>query len=159
MQKFGNFKLSENFSHNKLLFQHPSDLQDIDSKSKPPNNLPTWRHRRTKNISTMSRIKPPGPSTLGMAWRGSNAGINERRPNPEPKNILAFTAESKTKSYLGLESVMVLVCLTASLLILPVILPPLPPPPFLLLLVPIGIFGVLMVLAFMPSNVGDLSYS
>ncbi|XP_022974015.1 ARGOS-like protein [Cucurbita maxima] len=47
----------------------------------------------------------------------------------------------------------VLVCLAASLLILPLILPPLPPPPLmLLLLLPIGIMGMLMVLAFMPSN-------
>ncbi|KMT15600.1 hypothetical protein BVRB_3g059460 [Beta vulgaris subsp. vulgaris] len=61
-------------------------------------------------------------------------------------------------SYFGLESMLLLVCLTASLLILPLILPPLPPPPFLLLLVPIGIFGLLMILAFMPSNVRDLTY-
>lgn len=47
----------------------------------------------------------------------------------------------------------VLVCLAASLLILPLILPPLPAPPLmLLLLLPIGILGMLMVLAFMPSN-------
>ncbi|KAL0551652.1 hypothetical protein IC582_010741 [Cucumis melo] len=51
-------------------------------------------------------------------------------------------------SYLG-----VLLCLAASLLILPLVLPPLPPPPLmLLLLLPIGILGMLMVLAFMPSN-------
>ncbi|KAK4745114.1 hypothetical protein SAY87_011426 [Trapa incisa] len=58
-----------------------------------------------------------------------------------------------------LESFLLLVCLTASLLILPVVLPPLPPPPFLLLLLPIGIMGLLMVLAFMPSDVRDLTHS
>uniref|UniRef100_A0A803KTZ0 ARGOS-like protein n=1 Tax=Chenopodium quinoa TaxID=63459 RepID=A0A803KTZ0_CHEQI len=61
--------------------------------------------------------------------------------------------------YFGLESMFLLVCLTASLLILPLILPPLPPPPFLLLLVPIGILGLLiMILAFMPSNIKNLTY-
>ncbi|KAL9437382.1 hypothetical protein AB3S75_023275 [Citrus x aurantiifolia] len=60
-------------------------------------------------------------------------------------------------SYFTLESLLLLVCLTASLLILPLVLPPLPPPPFLLLLVPIGILAVLLVLAFMPSNVRDIT--
>ncbi|EOA28087.1 hypothetical protein CARUB_v10024269mg [Capsella rubella] len=55
-------------------------------------------------------------------------------------------------SYFSLESMVVLVGLTASLLILPLILPPLPPPPFMLLLIPIGIMVLLMVLAFMPSS-------
>lgn len=62
-------------------------------------------------------------------------------------------------SYFGLESLLLLVCLTASLLILPLILPPLPPPPFMLLLLPIGILAVLMVLAFTPSNVRDITYT
>ncbi|CAL5417161.1 unnamed protein product [Camellia sinensis] len=52
----------------------------------------------------------------------------------------------------SIESSLLLVCLTASLLILPLILPPLPPPPFMLLLLPIGILAVLMILAFMPSS-------
>ncbi|KAF8113885.1 hypothetical protein N665_0045s0123 [Sinapis alba] len=55
-------------------------------------------------------------------------------------------------SYFSLESVVVLVGLTASLLFLPLILPPLPPPPFMLLLIPIGIMFLLMVLALMPSS-------
>lgn len=62
-------------------------------------------------------------------------------------------------SYFSLESLLLLVCLTATLLILPLILPPLPPPPFMLLLLPIGILAVLMILAFMPSNVRDLTYT
>ncbi|ESQ39037.1 hypothetical protein EUTSA_v10001780mg [Eutrema salsugineum] len=55
-------------------------------------------------------------------------------------------------SYFSFESMVVLVGLTASLLILPLILPPLPPPPFMLLLIPIGIMVLLMVLALMPSS-------
>ncbi|KAJ8755300.1 hypothetical protein K2173_019098 [Erythroxylum novogranatense] len=62
-------------------------------------------------------------------------------------------------SYFSLESLLLLICLTASLLILPLILPPLPPPPFLLLLLPIGILVVLMILAFMPGNARDLTYT
>lgn len=52
----------------------------------------------------------------------------------------------------SIESLFLLICLTATLLILPLILPPLPPPPFLLLLLPIGILVVLVFLAFMPTN-------
>ncbi|KAG2324712.1 hypothetical protein Bca4012_039238 [Brassica carinata] len=55
-------------------------------------------------------------------------------------------------NYFSLESLVILVGLTASLLILPLVLPPLPPPPFMLLLVPIGIMILLIVLAFMPSS-------
>lgn len=62
-------------------------------------------------------------------------------------------------SYFSLESLLLLVCLTASLLLLPLILPPLPPPPFMLLLLPIAILALLMFLAFMPSNVRDLTYT
>lgn len=62
--------------------------------------------------------------------------------------------------YFTLESLFLLVCLTASLLILPLILPPLPPPPLMLLLLPICILGLLMILAFMPSsNVRDAAPS
>ncbi|KAJ4723950.1 ARGOS protein [Melia azedarach] len=62
-------------------------------------------------------------------------------------------------SYFSLESLLLLLGLTVSLLILPLILPPLPPPPFMLLLVPIGILAVLLILAFMPSNVRDITYT
>ncbi|CAN7062181.1 unnamed protein product [Brassica oleracea var. botrytis] len=54
-------------------------------------------------------------------------------------------------SYFSLKSLVLLVGLTASMLILPLVLPPLPPPPFMLLLIPIGIMVLLVVLAFMPS--------
>ncbi|XAR64525.1 hypothetical protein NMG60_11008250 [Bertholletia excelsa] len=62
-------------------------------------------------------------------------------------------------SYFRLESLLLLLCLTASLLILPLILPPLPPPPLMLLLLPIGILALLMILAFMPSNARDITYT
>lgn len=62
-------------------------------------------------------------------------------------------------SYFSLESIILLLGLTASLLLLPLILPPLPPPPFMLLFVPIFILVVLMILAFMPSNSRNVTYS
>ncbi|TMW99215.1 hypothetical protein EJD97_002890 [Solanum chilense] len=61
-------------------------------------------------------------------------------------------------SYFSLESFLLLICLSASLLLLPLILPPLPPPPFMLLLLPIFILSLLMFLAFMPSNIKNVSY-
>lgn len=63
-----------------------------------------------------------------------------------------------SKSYFTLQSLFLLICLAASLLLLPLILPPLPPPPpFMLLLLPICLVVVLMFLAFMPSNVRDVT--
>ncbi|XP_010512282.1 PREDICTED: protein AUXIN-REGULATED GENE INVOLVED IN ORGAN SIZE-like [Camelina sativa] len=70
-----------------------------------------------------------------------------RRSFSSQKRLMILPA-----SYFSLESLFLLVCLTASLLILPLVLPPLPPPPFMLLLVPIGIMVLLVVLAFMPSS-------
>ncbi|KAL2529858.1 ARGOS-like protein [Forsythia ovata] len=61
--------------------------------------------------------------------------------------------------YFTLESLLLLVCLTASLLFLPLVLPPLPPPPFMVLLVPICLLVLLMILAFMPSNIQDVTYT
>ncbi|XP_010469259.1 PREDICTED: protein AUXIN-REGULATED GENE INVOLVED IN ORGAN SIZE-like [Camelina sativa] len=93
-----------------------------------------------------------------------DVGRNNRRQNvsfrssPEKgKQELRRSFSSQKRlmipaSYFSLESLFLLVCLTASLLILPLVLPPLPPPPFMLLLVPIGIMVLLVVLAFMPSS-------
>ncbi|CAL9081770.1 unnamed protein product [Musa textilis] len=59
--------------------------------------------------------------------------------------------------YFSAESLLLLLCLAASLLILPVILPPLPPPPLAVLLLPIGILVLLVILAFMPSDVSKIA--
>lgn len=77
---------------------------------------------------------------------------NNKRPQQHGQDCRAYTS-----SYFSMESFLVLICLTASLLILPLILPPLPPPPFLLLLLPICILVVLLVLAFMPSDVRNIA--
>lgn len=50
----------------------------------------------------------------------------------------------------------VMVVLTISLLVLPLVLPPLPPPPLMLLFVPVLIMSLLFVLALTPSQVPDI---
>ncbi|KAI9111280.1 hypothetical protein K1719_016009 [Acacia pycnantha] len=50
----------------------------------------------------------------------------------------------------GLGSIVILVALTASMVVLPLMLPPLPPPPLVLLFFPVGILAALMLLAFSP---------
>ncbi|URD74813.1 auxin-regulated protein involved in organ size [Musa troglodytarum] len=62
-------------------------------------------------------------------------------------------------AYFTVESLLLLLFLTASLLILPLVLPPLPPPPSLLLLLPVGLLGVLVFLAFMPSDARKIASS
>ncbi|RWW18501.1 hypothetical protein BHE74_00051327 [Ensete ventricosum] len=62
-------------------------------------------------------------------------------------------------AYFTVESLLLLLFLTASLLILPLVLPPLPPPPSLLLLLPVALLGVLVFLAFMPSDVRKIASS
>lgn len=60
-------------------------------------------------------------------------------------------------NYFSVKTLIVLGLLTLSLLILPLILPPLPPPPSVLLLLPLGILVVLMILAFMHSDMKDMA--
>ncbi|KAB2048135.1 hypothetical protein E1A91_A13G095600v1 [Gossypium mustelinum] len=79
------------------------------------------------------------------------------RKKGEYEGLQGGGRKSLQAKYFSLESLLLLICLTASLLILPLILPPLPPPPFMLLLLPIAILTVLMFLAFMPSNVRDIT--
>nr|CAD1819894.1 unnamed protein product [Ananas comosus var. bracteatus] len=75
------------------------------------------------------------------------------------RELVATEKKALLPNYFGMESCLLLLCLTVSLLILPLILPPLPPPPSMLLLLPIGILVVLMVLAFMPSDVRNIASS
>ncbi|CAL9161289.1 unnamed protein product [Musa hybrid cultivar] len=62
-------------------------------------------------------------------------------------------------TYFSIESFLLLAFVTASLLVLPLILPPLPPPPSMLLLLPIGLLVVLLILAFMPSDIRNIASS
>lgn len=62
-------------------------------------------------------------------------------------------SDSLMVNYFTYGSWVTLVGLTALLLALPVVLPPLPPPPLMLMLLPVAIFALLMVIAFVPSEV------
>lgn len=55
-------------------------------------------------------------------------------------------------SCFSLGTILILAVLTASMVVLPLMLPPLPPPPLVLLFFPVGIMAALMLLAFSPSN-------
>uniref|UniRef100_A0A7N0T660 Uncharacterized protein n=1 Tax=Kalanchoe fedtschenkoi TaxID=63787 RepID=A0A7N0T660_KALFE len=58
---------------------------------------------------------------------------------------------------LGFRWGLVMVCLTVSMVFLPLLLPPLPPPPFMLLLFPVAIMAALMFLAFSPAQTYSLN--
>lgn len=108
-----------------------------------------------RNINGQTQIPSSSSSSSALTEGGNRTEYFRKRSSSgfsQGPGKRIFSA-----SYFSIESMLLLVCLTASLLLLPLILPPLPPPPFMLLLVPICIFGLLMVLAFMPySNVrGD----
>ncbi|XP_022853992.1 protein ORGAN SIZE RELATED 1-like [Olea europaea var. sylvestris] len=56
----------------------------------------------------------------------------------------------------SLRRIVLMVLLTVSLLVLPLVLPPLPPPPPILLLVPVLIMVLLILLAFSPSKLPNI---
>lgn len=122
----------------------------------------------SKGFLALQNHTPKSTTTMEARSRkpvSSNEGIRiERERERDREYRRSFSSHGNGKkalrsNYFSLESMLLLVCLTASLLILPLILPPLPPPPFLLLLLPIGILALLMILAFMPCNVRDLTYT
>ncbi|KAK4802886.1 hypothetical protein SAY86_001089 [Trapa natans] len=71
--------------------------------------------------------------------------VNDNKSLSRDKNGLRLLAAG----YFTLESLFILLCLTASLQL----------PPFMLLLLPIGILGLLMILALTPSESVDLTHS
>lgn len=80
---------------------------------------------------------------------GYSAGADSKRLQQRHQRPEYFTAEWACA----------VAFLTVSLLILPLFLPPLPPPPFLLLMVPVVIMVLLIFLAFMPSDVRNITSS
>lgn len=105
-------------------------------------------------INIQDRYSNNGVMDVG---RNNRKSMSFRSSPEKSKQELrrSFSAQKRLMipaNYFSLESLFLLVGLTASLLILPLVLPPLPPPPFMLLLVPIGIMVLLVVLAFMPSS-------
>lgn len=104
----------------------------------------------------MSAHESDGARMVGQGGKKAPAVAYDNRSasnNNFGGRRVTMVSKSKIRSsYFSLESMVVLVGLTASLLILPLILPPLPPPPFMLLLLPIFILAGLVVFAFMPSS-------
>lgn len=111
---------------------------------------------RRMNMNLSSQESTNGSKTLVHQGRQTGSEYDNRSSlhnNSYGGKRMVMVSKSKNRSsYFSLESMLVLVGLTASLLILPLILPPLPPPPFMLLLLPLCIFAVLMVFAIMPSS-------
>lgn len=132
-----------------------------------PKGLLAFQNRYLNTTSMEARLRKTSFSHLQSKESHRHASMDgmARKPDRERREFhRSFSNGNSGKkamrsSYFSVESLFLLFCLTASLLILPLILPPLPPPPFLLLLLPIGIFALLMILAFMPSNVRDLTYT
>lgn len=115
-----------------------SSLQNIQDYS-PNNNNKVMDMRRDNRKDMSFRGSTQAPMMTKQEYFRTLSSQNS------PRRLISA-------SYFSLESMVVLIGLTASLLILPLILPPLPPPPFMLLLIPIGIMVLLMVLALMPSS-------
>ncbi|KAG8090894.1 hypothetical protein GUJ93_ZPchr0011g27510 [Zizania palustris] len=102
--------------------------------------------------------------------KNKNSGARQRRnhllvrPNASKRHFQqqqANAADKKvaTSNYFSIEAFLVLAFLTMSLLILPLMLPPLPPPPSLLLLLPVCMLILLIVLAFMPTDMRSMASS
>ncbi|KAK3120024.1 hypothetical protein QOZ80_9AG0679670 [Eleusine coracana subsp. coracana] len=97
------------------------------------------RHRRNP-----APIRP-NAAKLHLQQQQQEADFND-------KKVIAST-------YFSIGAFLVLACLTVSLLILPLVLPPLPPPPSLLLWLPVCLLILLIVLAFMPTDVRNMASS
>ncbi|CAN6978998.1 unnamed protein product [Brassica oleracea var. botrytis] len=126
-------------------------IREIPSLQNDNVNIQDHTSSNIKNRNTMDMRRD---NRQDMTFRGpTQAQMMSKQEYIQTLSSQNSTRRLITKSsYFSLESMVVLVGLTASLLFLPLILPPLPPPPFMLLLVPIGIMVLLMVLALMPSS-------
>ena len=91
-----------------------------------------------------------------------------RRPNAGKRHLQQQRLQQEAdfndrkviaSTYFSIGAFLVLACLTVSLLILPLVLPPLPPPPSLLLWLPVALLILLIVLAFMPTDVKSMASS
>ncbi|KAI4368273.1 hypothetical protein MLD38_016848 [Melastoma candidum] len=124
--------------------------QELESNGVANLELDTRRRRRGQGIVSMVAS---GNADASLRMRKDGRKVEYERSASSRR---LFQVGS---GYLGMESLYLLIGLTVSLLILPLVLPPLPPPPFMLLLLPICILACLMILAFMPTNVRkDLTY-
>ncbi|CAL4893613.1 unnamed protein product [Urochloa decumbens] len=87
----------------------------------------------------------PSPHAAGGGMRvGAKGGSGKLQQ--------ARAAAAPGQGYFTAGLAALFLCLTALLVVLPLVLPPLPPPPLLLLLVPVALMAVLLVLALAPSD-------
>ncbi|KAG2561006.1 protein AUXIN-REGULATED GENE INVOLVED IN ORGAN SIZE-like [Panicum virgatum] len=112
------------------------------SRSGAMDEIGTSRQRRSPEL-----VRRPNAAKrhLQQQQRQQEADFNDRK-------VIAST-------YFSIGAFLVLACLTVSLLILPLVLPPLPPPPSLLLWLPVALLILLIVLAFMPTDVKSMASS
>ncbi|XP_062225743.1 protein AUXIN-REGULATED GENE INVOLVED IN ORGAN SIZE-like [Phragmites australis] len=120
----------------------PEDIQELIS-STSPNCSPSAAPRDMKS---------------GRGW--GDGGASSRTSTSEQGVVHGEEEASRSTGfwtrYFSV-SLLLLLGVTASLVILPLVLPPLPPPPSMLLLVPVAMLLVLLVLAFMPTSSGGRS--
>ncbi|XP_066337908.1 protein AUXIN-REGULATED GENE INVOLVED IN ORGAN SIZE-like [Miscanthus floridulus] len=99
------------------------------------------------------------PSAMegGSAIQRNNAVKRHLQQRQQEADFLDKKVIAST--YFSIGAFLLLACLTVSLLILPLVLPPLPPPPSLLLWLPVCLLILLIVLAFMPTDVRSMAAS
>lgn len=105
------------------------------------------------NNSATVCLNPSSPSAAPdmESGGGARASTSDQRAAHSREEEPAGHGGSLWSRYLSLP-VLLLVGVTASLVILPLVLPPLPPPPSMLMLVPVAMLVLLLVLAFMPTS-------
>lgn len=122
--------------------EHPDDIQELI------NNTPKCKASTAPN--DMESGRGGGSGACGSTSSSPISPSDQRAHcGDESSSSASFCGK-----YFSVESFLLLVCVTASLVILPLILPPLPPPPSMLMLVPVAMLVVLLVLAFMPTSGG-----
>ena len=128
--------------------EHPEDIQRLINSAGSPNN----RSPSAALPSDMERGGGRGGGGSASSSRASTSdqGAAHREEEREPASGDGGTG-SLWSRYFSLP-VLLLIGVTASLVILPLVLPPLPPPPSMLMLVPVAMLVLLLVLAFMPTS-------
>ncbi|KAK3142511.1 hypothetical protein QOZ80_4BG0347470 [Eleusine coracana subsp. coracana] len=120
----------------------PPEEEDIQELISHPNCEPS-----TTPSTDMESCRDGGGSVSTSRTSTSNQ-LRVHTDQDEKEHSAGFWAQCFSVPFLLLLGV------TASLVILPLVLPPLPPPPSMLMLVPVAMLLVLLVLAFMPTSGG-----
>ncbi|CAL4900816.1 unnamed protein product [Urochloa decumbens] len=97
-------------------------------------------------MASTERRWPRGSRAAGGGMRGGAKGGSGKLQQARG------AAAAPGQGYFTAGLAALFLCLTALLVVLPLVLPPLPPPPLLLLLVPVGLMAVLLALALVPSD-------